>query len=117
MGGARSPLRIVGKGPARSGIKAARIAMRRRERLGDVGPRAEAGIDQPLAFQRLQRIAIDIRPFGLDQRRAVMREAEPGEVLENAIDEFRPAAAGVQILDAEAEQAAGSVSMSVAQRR
>jgi hypothetical protein len=54
----RSPLGIIGKGTAGSRIQAARIAMRRGERLGYVGPRAEAGVDQAFALQRLQRLAI-----------------------------------------------------------
>jgi hypothetical protein len=56
-------------------------------------------------------------PPGLDQRGAVMLEAKPGEVFENAVDELRAAASGIEILDAEAEQAAASASLRMAERR
>jgi hypothetical protein len=56
-------------------------------------------------------------PLGLDQSGAVMLKAKPGEVLENAVDEFRAAASGIEILDAKAEQAAGSTSLRIAEGR
>ena len=56
-------------------------------------------------------------PLGLDQRLAVMLKAKPGEVLEYSVDEFRAAASGIEILDAKAEQAAGSAGLRMAQRR
>ena len=46
-----------------------------------------------------------------------MRNAQPGQILENVADEFRTAAAGVEILDPEQEPPAAGPRMSMAQRR
>jgi hypothetical protein len=53
----------------------------------------------------------------LDDRLAVMCNAQPGQILENVADEFRTAAAGVEILDPEQEPPAAGPRMSMAQRR
>ena len=45
-----------------------------------------------------------------------MTEAEPGEVLENAVDEFKPAAAGIEILDPEQEFSAAGPGQGMAKR-
>ena len=107
---------IVGQPPTGARIEASGIAVRRGQRLGDFGTRTKAGVDELLLFQLVQRFAVERRPLGLDDRIAIMIEAEPFQVLENAVDKLRPAAAGVQILDAQQEPAAAVPGTGVAQR-
>lgn len=107
---------IVGQPPTGARIEASGIAVRRDQRLGDFGTRTKAGVDELLLFQLVQRFAVERRPLGLDDRIAIMIEAEPFQVLENAVDKLRPAAAGVQILDAQQEPAAAVPGTGVAQR-
>ncbi len=52
----RAPLGIVGQGAAGAGIEAAGVAVRRGQRLGDLGAGAEAGIDQPVGLQPVERL-------------------------------------------------------------
>jgi hypothetical protein len=87
------------------------------QRLGDVGAGAEAGIDETLLLQPIQRIGIEGGPPGLSDRLAVVGEAKPGEVLENAGDELRAASAGIEILDSDEKPAAAGARMGMAQRR
>jgi hypothetical protein len=110
-------LGIVGKAPAGTGIAASGIAVGRGQRLGDVRARAETGIDEPLSLELLQRLGIARGPFRLDYRLSVGLETEPGQVLEDAIDELRPAAARVQILDPQEEPTPAGACMGMAERR
>lgn len=89
--------------------------MRGGQRLGDVGAGAKAGIDQALFPQPTQGLTVKRGALGLDDRLTVPADAEPFEVLENAVDKFRPAAAGVEILDPEAELAAARPGLDMAQ--
>jgi hypothetical protein len=93
------PLGVVGQAAAGAGIGAAGIAVRGGQRLGDVGPGAEAGIDQAHAAQPLQRFGVKLRPCRLHQHLAVPGDPQPAHILENAVDELGPAAAGVEVLD------------------
>jgi hypothetical protein len=88
-----------------------------RQRLGNLGPRAEAGVDEALALQLLECLAIYCRSPRLDQRIAIMRKTEPGEVLEDAVDMVRAAPPGIEILDPETEFSAAGARMGMPQRR
>ena len=110
-------VRVVGQAAANARISAPRIAVRRRQRGRDIGARAKAGIDQPLLPQSLQRVGVKDGALGLDDRRSVMGQPQPGQILEYAVDELGPAAAGVEILDAEQEFSPAGTGMGVAERR
>jgi hypothetical protein len=73
---------------------------------GDCGAGAEAGIDEAAGAQPVQRLGVEREPFGLPHHLAVEFQAEPAQVLDDAVDERDAAAAGVDILDAEQEVAA-----------
>ena len=60
---------------------------------------------------------VKIGPLGLENWLAVPLEAEPGQVLEDPVDELRPAAAGIEILDPQPELAAAGPRPCMAQRR
>jgi hypothetical protein len=94
---------------------AAGIAVRCGQRLGNLGPGAETGIDQPAGFQPIKRLAVKFGPLGLDDRRAVNGQPQPIDVLEDAIDEFGSASARVQILDPQAKLAPARPRMGMAQ--
>ena len=111
------PLRIVWEAAAGAGIAAAGIAVWGRERLGDVGAGAEARIDEILRLEPFEGVRIAGRPLRLDDRLSVMGQPEPGQILENAADELRAAAARVEILDPEQESAAAGPRMGMAKRR
>lgn len=98
-----APLRIVGQAPARAGILASGIAMRSCQRLGDLRARAETGVDQSQRFQLLKSVGIGVGTLRLDDRTSIMAKAQPFEILENACDELRPAAARIEVLDPEQE--------------
>ena len=91
--------------------------MRCGQRLGDVGAGAEAGVDQGLLLEAIQRLGVTPGALRLDDGLSVVLEAKPGEVLENLLDELRPAAAGVEILDPQQELPAAGARMGMAQRR
>ena len=97
----RPPVGIVGQASANSRIAASGIAMWRRQRLGDIGARTEAGIDEARLLQPVKSVGIKLRSSRLDDRLTVMSDAQPGEVLENPIDELRPASARIEILDSQ----------------
>ena len=113
----RAALGIVGQAAAGAGIGGRGVAVRRGQRLGDVGAGAEAGIDQARALQALERGRIRGRPLRLDQHRLVPVEAEPAQVLEDPVDELGPAARLVEILDPQPELAAALARPSMAERR
>ena len=52
-----------------------------------------------MLLEAIQRLGIAPGALRLDDGLSVVLEAKPGEVLENPLDELRPAAAGVEILD------------------
>ena len=85
--------------------------------MGDIGTGAEAGIDETPLPEPVQCVCIAFRPLRLDDRLAVMRNAQPGQILENVADEFRTAASGVQILDPQQKFPAAGPRMGMAQRR
>ena len=89
--------------------------MRCGQRLCDVGAGAEAGVDQSLALQPLQCGGVNRRALRLDNRFAINAEAKPVEFLKDAVDELRPAAARVEILDADPEFARTRPRMGMAQ--
>ncbi len=63
-------------------------------------------IDQPALAQPVERLGIASRALRLDQHRLVPIEAQPAQILEDAVDELGPAAALVEILDPQQEFAA-----------
>ena len=91
--------------------------MGRGQRLRDLGAGAEAGIDQPFGPQSIKSLLVQIGPLRLHDRFAVPCEAEPLQVLVNALDELGSAAPWVEILDPEQELAAAGARMGVAYRR
>ena len=103
MRGRGAALRVVGQPAARAGIGAPRVAMRRGQRGGDVGAGAEAGINEPVGAQPVERGGIVRDALRLDQRRRVGRDPEPRQILHDPRDEFGAAAAGVEILDPQQE--------------
>ena len=112
-----SPLGIVRKPAACAGIAAPGIAMWRCQRLGNVGAGAKTGIDQPLFPEPIQRSCVVSRPLGLDDRLGVKVEAQPGQILVNALDKLQTAAAGVEILDPQQEFPAAGARMDMPQCR
>jgi hypothetical protein len=114
---ARAAIGVVGQPAARAGVGASGVTVRSGQRGGDVGAGAEAGIDETLLLQPIQRLGIEGGPPGLSDRLAVVGEAKPGEVLENAGDELRAASAGIEILDSDEKPAAAGARMGMAQRR
>lgn len=117
MGGRCSPLRIVGQAPARTGILAPRVAVGCGQGLGDLGARAETGIDQSTGLQAFEGRGVGRRALRLDDRLSVMPKPEPVEILENGFDEFGTTAAGIEILDPEQELAAAGSGEGMADRR
>src|SRR5688572_7423918 len=91
--------------------------MRSGQRGGDVGAGAEAGIDQPPLAQLVQGRFVEMRPTRLDDRLAIPPQAEPAQILEYALDELGPAAAGVEILDPQTEASARRARRQMTQRR
>ena len=80
-------------------------AVRGRGRRGDVGTRAEAGIEEFGSAQRAQRGAIGVEPHRLAHGRFVPGQAEPAQILADAFDERFAAAPGIDILDPQQEGA------------
>ena len=72
---------------------------------GNVAARAKAGIDDAQRFQPRQCGVIGRQPRRLDQQ-PVPADAEPAQVIVNALGERRPAAGDVGILDPQQEGAA-----------
>ena len=91
--------------------------MRCGQRLGNLGAGAIAGVDQALRPQDLQRLGIGGGALRLDDRGAVMPEAEPFQILENAVDKLRTAAPGIKILDPQEEQPAALARLRMAKCR
>ena len=112
-----SPLRIVGQGAAGTAIGAACVAMGSGQGLGDLGARAEAGIDQTIRLQPIERLLIKPRPLRLDDRFAIDRQSQPFQILENSGHIFRPAAARIEILDPDQEFPAARPGMGMADHR
>ncbi len=75
----------------------------RRDLGGDLGAGAEAGIDEALRLQPIERLGIERQPLRLVEHLAVPFEAEPEQVLEDAVDIFGPDAAGIDVLDPKQE--------------
>ena len=103
----RPPLRIVRQSATGARIANRRIAVRCRQRLRDVGARAEAGVNHAPRFQCIECGLVGSGPPRLDLHRLVPADAEPMQILEDAVDEFLPAAGLVKVLDPEEELAPG----------
>lgn len=73
---------------------------------GDLGPGAEAAVEEAAAAQVFQGGAVVGQMVALAARRPVPDDPQPGKVLEEGGLELRTAAAGVDILDAKQEAAA-----------
>ena len=97
-GAARGVVGLAAAGPR---IGCAGVAMGGGERGGDIGAGAEAWVDQLCVTQAVERGVVGGDARGLDERGRIGGEAEPGEVLEDAVDERGAAARGVEILDAQ----------------
>src|SRR3546814_17817484 len=69
--------------------------------LDDVAAGTEAGIDQPGGVEPVERVGVDAEALGLAQDRRFPVEAEPGEILEDRVLVFGPAARGVDDLAAQ----------------
>jgi DNA-3-methyladenine glycosylase II len=89
--------------PAGAGVGAVLEPVRRLSGGGDLGARAEAGINEALAFEPGQRGGVILEMLGLAADRALPVEPEPGEVLMDGGLEFGPGARAVDILDAQEE--------------
>jgi len=113
----RTPLGIVRKAAAGSGVGSRRIAVRCGERLRDVGACAEAGIGEASRLQRLQRIFVCPGALRLNERRVVPIQSEPAQILEDSIDEFGAAARLVEVLDPQQEFSAGLARPRVSKHR
>ena len=112
----------LGRGQAAAGARIKRrplriVPLRWRDGGGYLGPRAEAGIDQLLLFQRRQRLAVPRRMLALAHRRPVKGDAEPRQILDHALGMDRPAADGIDILDAQKQAAAGLAGQALAEHR
>src|SRR5207253_8812029 len=66
---------------------------------GDVGAGAEAGIEQALFLQLLERFGVMRQPLGLVDQLPVPFEAEPEQILDDPVDMLGPGAAGIDTLD------------------
>src|SRR5690242_20566777 len=99
----RAALGIVGEATAGAGIGSSGIAVRRSQRLRDVGARAEARVDQAASPELLQRLGVGVSPLRLDQYGLGPFEAEPAQVLIDAVDQLRAATRLVEILDPQQE--------------
>jgi len=109
-GGDALPALRLGAGAAGAGIERTFAAVRRGASAGDlpldVAPGAETGIDQAHSAQAIERASVVLEMLGLPPHRAVPVEAEPGEILEDRVGEFGPAAALVDVLDTQQETSA-----------
>ena len=74
---------------------------------GDVGARAEAGIERSLPREGVERGGVGVYPVRLEDGIAVPGQAEPVEICEDGIDMFGARAAGVDIVDAHDEAPIG----------
>ena len=90
---------------ARARIDRALRPVRRGGRHGDIGTRAEAGVEQSRGAQRTERGAIGIEPARLADRRLVPVQLEPAQVLEYTLDEAFAAPPRVDVLDPQQETA------------
>jgi hypothetical protein len=91
--------------------------MRGGQGLGDLGPRAETGVDQPIRLQPVERCLVEVGPLRLHDRLAVDRQPEPGDVLEYAVDELRSAPRGIEILDPQQPLSPARPRLGVAEHR
>src|SRR4051794_37215559 len=72
----------------------------------DFAAALEARIDQPLALEFRERLAVGIEVLRLPPRWLFPRDPEPREILIDRLLELRPAAARIDILDAQQESSA-----------
>src|SRR3546814_10739018 len=100
-----------GQSAAGTGIEYAVRAVRRGAggldlRL-DVPARAEAGIEQAGGVEAIERRGVRVEMRRLAPHRTVPLEAQPSQILQASVGDLRPAAAGVDVLDAQQDAAAG----------
>ena len=91
--------------------------MRRLERGGDVGARAEAGVDEAARTQLVERIGVNRAAQRLDEHGLIPFEAEPDQVLIDAVDVLGAAARWVEVFDPQQEFAAGITRTRMAEHR
>lgn len=111
------PARVVSQWPTCSGIKIAGIAMGRSQRLGNFRTRAEAGVDQSVGLELVERCRIVAKPAGLDDRRRVPIDAQPFEVRLDCRYKFRLAAAGIEIFNPDQKSSAAGAGVRMADNR
>ena len=90
--------------------------MRGGQRQGDLGSGAKAGVNKAPPPQLVERFRVERGAVRLDDHIAVMDEAQPLQILENAVDKLWPASPGIQILDPQSELAASGPRASMPQR-
>ncbi|MCY1169494.1 hypothetical protein D9M73_95260 [compost metagenome] len=112
---ARGALRLRQRaaGAGIDGFRPMRCRLARR----DFRARAEAGIEQPHRAQPRQGRSISLLPRRLEQHRPIPLQPQPGEVRQDRLDMFRPAARAVNILDPQQETPAAGARQIVRQHR
>src|ERR1700722_9306138 len=84
----------------------------------DLRAALETRIDQPLGRELFQRLGRGGEMCGLPPHRVFPGNAKPRQILINRVLEFRLAARGVDILDAQQEASAGAIrEVEIQQRR
>ena len=74
-----------------------------RDFFSDLAARAKTGIDQACTIQCVERLAIIIEMIGLAAHRSIPGQSQPGDIVEDGLFEFGPAAIAVQVLDTQQE--------------
>src|SRR5690606_4372614 len=97
---------VIAQMPALARIERRAIRVGARRLGGDLAPRAEAGVKQAALMQLLGGILVDGEPRRLPHHRLFPFEAEPTQVLEDRLGEFRLATNYVDILDADEKASA-----------
>ena len=97
---------LAGSRIERRPVGIARPVGRAIDLAGDVGARAETGVEEAPAGQILQRAGVIGEMFGLAAHRLLPDDAQPGQVLENGGLEIPAAAVKVDIFDSHQQLAA-----------
>ena len=106
------PMAPLGRAQAATDAGIERLAgrpVRRLAGMGDLGadpaPGAEAGIEHAQPVEAVERLVVERHALRLAHRLAVPVEAEPEQILEDALLELRPAARAVDVLDPQQRRA------------
>ena len=91
--------------PAEAGIDGSAVRVFRAVDGIQFGPSAEARVKQPQPLQPVDEGDVLVQVFRLAADRLRPFETKPGKVFEDAVDKFLLAAEGVDVLDAQGEQA------------